>query len=353
MYEAVPLFLFPLNVTLLRSMCSALLPLRRLGSVLTVFHRFLLRFVNPKFIRLRAALSGIMRRLALWNFPLCSMLNYRTQIHKSPDKDIDKSSDDDKTAQQDLLAYTIVRNGEIVPLNGTAQSLHPYSSPGIRGSQVSARSERPRTPNSSRNRESDTISFTGSAWELSLNPVGPPSRPASRLSALGRPLSNSSLDLNGSTHHRKNSGHSSRLSHRSPPPGIGIELAVPEPRYTARDSDDSNVHVRPSLQIDSLIISEQLTNSSPRPSPPAIQIEATSPTEASSFANLSRISLNISNDTNDGVSQRSISPFVCDASSSRSRVALDTTSQISDPEVHIIKAVLPEDSRRYSRRTRM
>ncbi len=333
-------------------MCSALLPLRRLGSVLTVFHRFLLRVVNPKFIR--AALARIMLRLAPWIFSICSKTNYGTQIHKPQDKGIGKSNDDDKTAHQNSVAYTIIRNGEIVTLKGTAQSLHPYSSTSLRSSQVSARSERPQSRNSFRNPDSDAISFAGSAWELSLNPVGPPSRPPSRVRGLERPLSNTSFGLNDSTRHRKSSDNLSSCSHRSPAPSIDIQLAVPEQGHTARDSNDSDMHDRPPLQMDTLITSEQLTNSdSPRLSPPAIQIEATPPTDGSSFANLSRISLNIPDVPNDGGSQRSISSFACDASGSRSRVALDTVSQISDPEVHIIKAVLPEDSRRYSRRTRM
>ncbi|KJA18434.1 hypothetical protein HYPSUDRAFT_45294 [Hypholoma sublateritium FD-334 SS-4] len=339
-------------------MGSALSPLR---ALLIALRRLVSCIANPKFIR--AALTGLVRRLALWAAFLRSKLFHKRRIDKPPDKSIVSSNDDSKTAVRDVPAYTIVRSGEIVSLSGTALSLYPYSSNGIRNSRAPARSGHPQTRNSSRNRESDTNSFAGSTWELALNPIGPPSRPHSRLRTPRRQFSTSLPDINDSVRHRTDNDNLSWLPHRSPPPGIGIELASPTLEgHPPWSSNDSEVHIQFPLETGNPIPSEQLTYSSPCHSPPPdIQVEVTSPieVEVASPANLSQTSLEVPNEISDKMTPRPISPAASDSQGSRSGVVLDVIPlgppllQNSEIEVHIIKAILPEDTRRYARRTKI
>lgn len=322
--------------------------------------RLLLLIVNPKF--LRAVLTGLVRRLALWAISLRSKLFHRRKIDKPSDKSIECSNDDDKTTQRsDTPAYTMVRNGETVSLSGAMPSLYPYSSDGIRSPRVAARSGHPQTRNSSRNRESDAISFAGSTWELTLNPIGPPSRPPSRLRAPQRQFSTSLPDLNDSARHRTDSDNASWLPPPPGPPDIVIELTSPMLEgHPTWNSNDSEAHVQFPRHITSPSPSEQLAYSSPCPSPPpTIRVEVISPSEVTSPINLSQTSLNIPSEPSNVATPRPISPSASDSHDSSSGAILDVVplgsllSRNSEPEVHIIKAVLPEETRRYARRTRM
>lgn len=140
-------------------MGSAIPPLR---TLLIVFRRLLIRIVNPKFIQ--AALTGLVRRLALWTVFIRSKLYHNRRIDKPSDGNHRNSSlssnDDDKTTKRDL-PYVIVGKGEYVSLSGTALSIYPYSSEGIRNWPVQSRTRR----------SSDTASFSGSTWALPLNPT--------------------------------------------------------------------------------------------------------------------------------------------------------------------------------------
>ena len=385
--SSIRLFRSSLDVTLLSDMGSALSPLR---TQLIALRRLLLCILNRKCIR--SALTGLVRRLALCVVYLREKLFDKRRIDSTPGKTIGSANDDDKTAHRDEPAYTIVRNGEIISLSGTAPSLYPYSSSGIRNTRSPARSGQPGTRNSSRNRGSETASVAGSTWELPLNPTGPPSRPPSRNrgsdtnsfanSTYGRTLnpvtppsrppsrrrnprrqfSTSLPDLNNSTLHRIDTDNLSWVPwtpHRSPPPGIGIELASPIEDRPMWDSSGSELHAQfPSDPIPS----EQPTYSSPCPSPPPdIQVEATSPIEYNSPENSSQISLRIPNEPSepsDKPTSRPISPAASDSQSSRHEVAAEIalyppTSPYPETEVHNIKTILPEDNRRYSRRTKM
>ncbi|KJA18828.1 hypothetical protein HYPSUDRAFT_69618 [Hypholoma sublateritium FD-334 SS-4] len=324
--------------------------LSQFRSMLVSLRRLLLRIVRPQF--LRAALTGLVRRLALWAVSLRKKLCYSCRVDKPPDKSIERSNNSHKTTRQDMPPYNVVRNGEVVSLRGAAPSLYPYSSNGICTSRVAERSGRPHTPNFSRNRELDSNSFVGSTWEPTLHPVGPPSRPPSRLGAPRRQFSTSLPDLSDSARLRADSDYSSWLPHRSPPPGIVIELASPILEgHLMCNSNDSEAHVQYPPHIGNPSPSEQFACSSPCASPPTIQV--TSP------ANLSQISLNVPSEPSYVAPPRPISPSASDCHDSSSGSILDiipldsTLSPNSEPEVHIIKAVLPEETKRYERRTRI
>ncbi len=297
-------------------MNSALSPLR---TRLIAFTRLLLRIINLKFIR--AAFTGLVRRLAWWAIHIRSKILHRRRFDKPPDKCIGSANVDDKTGQRDGPAYTVVRNGEVVSWSGTAPSFYPASADGIPRTSASSRSGQPETRSSPRNWGSEPNLVAGSTWELPFNAVDPSSRPTSQLRTPRHQFSTSLPDLNDTARHRINHNNVLLDCRRSPPPGIGMELATPIDVRSLCIFDHSEA-LSPfpvPLETSNSFPSEQPTYSPICLSPPdAIQFEAISPVEVNSPANLSQISPRIPGE-------------LCDT----------------------LIPTFPEATRRYSRRTAM
>ena len=356
MYTAVFLFLSLLDIALLHDMNSALSLLR---TRLIALWRLLLRIVNLKFIR--AAFTGLVRRLALWAVRIRSKLLHRRRFDKPPDKCIGSTTDDDKTAQRDGPAYAVVRNGEVVSWSGMAPSFYPASPDGIPSTSAPSRSGRPETRNSPRNWGSETNLVAGSTWELPFNPVDPSSRPTSPLRTPRHQFSISLPDLNDMAQHRIDHDNVSLYHRRSPPPGIGMELATAIDDRSLRISDHSEAHAPFPVPVETgnSFPSEQPTYSPLCPSPPdAIQVEAIFPVEVSPLAELSQASPRIPGEPCDTLIPAPISPASSDSQNSCSEVIPDIAlgrpiSRNLETEAHIIRCTIPEDTRRYSRRTKM
>ncbi len=295
-------------------------PLRKLVSAI---RRWLLRVINPTLPV--AVITKLTRFLLRWISFLRSKTCQGKGISDKPPEGYLKRSKEDsaKTTQPDTsLKYTVVRKGGVVSLDGVALSSYPFSAHGIRNpSPVGL--ERPPSRASSRNRGSDTHSMAGSMGGLSLNLVTLPLRPLSRLLSPRRQLSMSSPDL------RRNP---------SPPPSIDIELASPTEGRAPWNSSPTNDHpVRSTHAVDGVqALPEQPTADSSHSYPSDVRPEsifsAPVPEISSSLRPPSAASSNSTEVPND---------FILSV--------LPLTSEIEES----IAPVLPENTRRYSRRTRM
>jgi hypothetical protein len=371
-------------------MAQATSPLLRLILALC---RRLLRILKPQCVR---ALTGILRRLAvLWRLFCSKLYSPSKRIDKpGPPKDeLTTPKDHVEGASSDQKPYTIIRHGDTISLDKASFSLsYPFSSNGIRNtSRSSVRLEDPQSRSHSRSSQhpesnyASSIRGPGSVYDLPLNPTPIPSGTLSRsptpipsgtFSGNPTPIPSGTLSRNPHrqmstslpdlhiSYDRSRLGYpipnSSRQERYTPEPDsptseVGIEVISPislenenepvirDPYHLGQDQRTSNS-------------SNQRGDYPTRPSPPpTIDVEPMSPTAEVDAPD------NVSN-----TSPRFPSSSSCSIVNSRlsetPRMSPDNTADViplgpifshgTTDENHRIQPIMPEDTKRYTRRTR-
>lgn len=330
------------------------------SAALIVLRRLLQRILGSKLVR--GAVIGYLQRVALWVSSLRSKL-YNRKTRDKPPKDRGGLPKDGTFSQQDP-SYAVVRNGDIISLNGVVHSLYPYSANGIRNtSRTSVRATQQESRNASRSSQypdsdyahSDRASF----YELERNPSRP-YRPPSQISRVPSRLRNPRRQLSTSLPDLSDPMRAQPLPHsesswfsriQSPAPEVDIELASPVDTFPPENTggtDDSHPYAPFRQHNRRPTITEQRRDTASTSPPPDIAIEVASPIAALSPKNYSDTSLKVPSVSSSGNHY---------SESVHSSVHTDSEQpppdSNSDNETHVIKPVVPEDTKRYKRRTKM
>ncbi|KAF9485036.1 hypothetical protein BDN70DRAFT_927827 [Pholiota conissans] len=302
---------------------------------LHALHRWLLRTYKLQFVG--QVLSGVLRRLVLLGRLLRSKLRLSTKGNdKLPKGELATGKDDGKNATTDQVSYTVIRHGDTISLDKASFSMYPFSSGGIRSTSRASRrqgSSRSRSESRSSHHPESNYSHSniGSVFELPLHPVRTPSGRNRR-----RQFSTSMPDIHSPITGRPR-GDWLHSQPRSSLPELEINLASLVRSASAGYQNDYMIRYQyppRSDQPDSNLPYSPL--SSPRS---AIEMEPISPispfAEVNSPASINQTGLR------------------APASSGHSQpVSQPLNTNRSGEETHEIRPVLPEDTRRYARRTR-
>ncbi|KJA18463.1 hypothetical protein HYPSUDRAFT_218249 [Hypholoma sublateritium FD-334 SS-4] len=290
---------------------------------------------NPTFAQV--VLKRLVRRLALW----AACLLPKTDLDKGPDKPPEEVSGaanigEAGTSQRDPLTSAVVRNGNAVSLNGVALSSYPHSAHEIRSaSESSVRLEQPNSRASSRNRGSDTHFIAPSTGDII--PTAPTSRPSSQL---GNRISIDNL----SWFSRRRSPSPSL-----PPPPIIVDA----PRSLAEDHSDAtevHAHFQPEA---SNTLSERLADPTPCDSPLSDQIETTFHGDETNLKVSHGSSLRPPSRSPSSTTSSHPSPSIEGNVHEPMTPEIISLTQGISRRAHTSMPALPQDSRRYDRRTKI